>query len=142
MANEISITAKIAATKNSVTVTNAVSTKTQTMSSTSTYLSHIAQEVETSREAVSIGDVDISNATGLEYLLLLANRDSTNYVTVEVKTGASTYQTCGIIRPGEFWGPVRLPKLDASGYGGIYLTANTATCEVEVVAVEAGDPAV
>lgn len=141
MANEIAFTAKISAAKNSVTVTNTVSTKTQTMATTATYLTHIAQDVGTSREVVSLGDVDNTNATGDEYILLLANRDSTNYVTVEVRTGASTYQSCGVMRPGEFWGPVRLSKLDSSGYGGIYVTANTAACEVEVVAAEAGDPA-
>lgn len=140
MANEISLTAKLSVTKNSVTVTNAVSTKTQTMESAKEKLHHTVQGVGTTREAVSLGDVDKTNATGGEYIVLLCNRDTTNFVIVEVQTGASTYQQVGLMRPGEFWGPVRMQKLDASGYGGLFLDADNTDCDVEVVACEAGDP--
>lgn len=142
MASEIQLTAKLNAAKNSVTVANAVSTKTQTMASTLDKLHHTVQAVSTSREALSLGDVDNSNATGDEHIVLLFNRGETYNVKVEVKTGASTYQQSGLMRPGEPWGPVRMQKLDASGYGGLYLTSVTGDSDVEVVACAAGDPAV
>jgi hypothetical protein len=148
MANEITLTSKLSVSKGGISVANAVSSKTQSMASTTghgggpaTYMTDHNQNVGTTREAVNLVDVDNSNATGGEYILRLCNLDSTNFVTVEIQTGASTYATVGIMRPGEPWGPVRLPKLDASGYGGIFVDADTAACSVEVTAAEAGDPA-
>lgn len=148
MANEITLTAKILATKNSVSVTNSVSTKVQSMAASTGFgggaaedVAHHTQNVGTSREAVDLVDVDNSNATGGEYILMLYNRDDTNFVTVEINTGSSAYFQVGLMRPGEPWGPVRMQKLDASGYGGIFLDADTAACQVEVLAIEAGDPA-
>lgn len=141
MANEISLTAKISATKSSVTVTNSTSTKTQTMAAAAAHMHHTIQAVGTSREAVALGDVDNSNATGDEYWVLLFNRDATNFVIVEALVGSATYYQVGLMRPGECWGPVRMQKLDGDGYGALYMDADTAACNVEVVAVEAGDPA-
>jgi hypothetical protein len=148
MANEISLTAKLSVSKGSVSIANAISTKTQSMASTTGFgggaaddMCHHTQNVGTTREAIDLVDVDNTNATGGEYILLLYNRDATNYVTVEVQTGAASYWTVGIMRPGESWGPNRLPKLDGSGYGGVFCDADTAACRVEVLACEAGDPA-
>lgn len=142
MANEITLTAKLSATKNSVTVTNAVYTKPQTMEGALEHMYHAVQEVGTSEEAVELGDVDITDATGHEYMLLLINRDDTNYVSVKVKYAADPlYWTIGVMLAGESWGPVRLPTLTAASLGGIYLDADTADCAVEVVACEAGNPA-
>ena len=141
MANEISITSKLQASKGGVTVVNVTTTKTQTMSTTADDMSEGTQVIPTSQTALDVGAVDITNATGDEYMVQLYNADSTNFVTVSIKTGAATYATAGIMRPGEFWGPARLPKLDGSGYGGVYLLADTASCRVGKVVVEVGDPA-
>ena len=141
MSSEISLTSKLQVTKNAVTVVNAVSTKSQTMAAALEKLHHTVQAITTAREAVSLGDVDNSYAAGDEHFVVLYNRGETYNVKVEVKTGASTYQQVGLMRPGEPWGPVRMQKLDVSGYGGLYLTSVTGDADVEVVASEAGDPA-
>jgi hypothetical protein len=145
MANEIQMNSGLKATKNSVTVQTSPAvtfSKIQTMESTLDKEHHTVQAVGTSEEALSLGDVDNSNATGDEYMVQCINRDPTNYVEVLVKYAATpSYWVIGKMRPGEPWGPVRLPKLDGSSLGGIYLKANTASCDVEVVTFEAGDPA-
>lgn len=142
MANEITLTAALQASKNSVKVVNSTTAKIQNMETVKTHMTHEIQNVGTSEEALDVGDVDITNATGGEYMVLLFNRDATNYVSVEVKYAATpSYWVIGIMRPGEPWGPVRLPKLDGSSLGGIYLKANTAACDVEIVVVEGGNPA-
>ena len=141
MANEISLQFKLQAAKNGATIVNATTTKTQTMASTATSMTHLTQNVGTSREAVDLGDVDNSNATGGEYLVLLRNMDDTNWCMVELNHGSSAYYQVGLMRPGECWGPVRMQKLDGSGYGGLFLDFDTAGGEIEVLACEAGDPA-
>ena len=141
MANEITIQSKLTATKGGSSVTNYTSDFTISMNTALTKMANLVQGVGTVREAVEVGDVDITNATGDEYWIRLTNNDSTNFVTVEVRTGASTYMVVGKMYAGETWGPARLPKLDASGYNGIYLTADTAACDVDVTICEAGDPA-
>ena len=141
MANELTTRSKLQATFAGEVFTNTTEEVTFNSSATASKASKIKQTVGTSREAVDVGDCDITNATGEEYILQLYNHDETNFVTVEVQTGAATYWTVGIIRPGETWGPNRLPKLDGSGYGGIFMDADTADCDVTVVASEAGVPA-
>ncbi len=145
MANEFSLTAKLTATKNSVSVTQSVSTKTQSMETTAgiEYLHHTVQAVSTSEEAVSTGDVDITNATGQDYFLLLYNRGTTasSYVTVRIKiTAGPTYIDAGRMYPGEPFGPIRAKKLDGSSLGGYYLVSSSGTQDVEVTVAEAGDP--
>lgn len=141
MANEIGFTAKLTVQKSGVTVTQQTSTKTQSMATALTKLHHTVQSVGTSEESVSVGDVDISNATGDQYLVLFYNRNATNYVEVSVKYAATpSYWVIGVMRPGEPWGPARIPKLDGSSLGGLFLKANTAACDVEVTVCEAGTP--
>lgn len=141
MANEITITSKLNASKGGVTVTNATTTKTQTMSTTAEDMEHGTQNVGTAREALNVGDVDITNATGDQYIVHLRNMDDTNFCTVEVQTGASTYAEHSILLPGEFSGAIRRNKLDGSGYNGLFLKFDTAAGQVERIVVEAGDPA-
>jgi hypothetical protein len=137
MANEISFTAKLTVTKNSASVTQNTSTKTQTMSTTSEKLHHTIQDVGTSAEDLSTGDVDLTK----EYLVLLYNRDATNYVDVICrKDGTPTDVTVGRMRPGEPFGPFRA-TLQTAGYPKLRLQANTAACDVEVTVTDAGDPA-
>ena len=141
MANAINVTSKLSATFSAEVFTNTLTTLNTVPETTSTKGAHIAQTVGTAREAVLIGDVDITNATGNDYWLQLRNVDATNYVTVEMQYGAATYLQIGMMRPGGSWGPNLLPKLDGSGYNGIFLDADTADCLVVGVAAEAGDPA-
>lgn len=141
MANEISLTFKLQAAKGGSTIVNATTTKTQTMASTAAAMQHGTQNVGTTREALNVGDVDITNATGGEYIVLLRNMDATNFCTVELNYGSGTYYQVGLMRPGEGWGPVRMQKLDGSGYGGLFLDFDTAAGKIEVLATEAGDPA-
>lgn len=137
MANEISFTSKLSVTKSSVTVTNATSTKTQTMATTAAALHHTVQAVGfAAAEAISTGDVVLTD----QHLILLWNRDSTNYVTVTCHKDVSNSATCGIMRPGEPWGPVRA-ELQTAGYPCFKMQSAVAACNVEVIVCDAGDPA-
>jgi len=137
MSNEISLTSKLQATKNNQTFTNQVSTKTQNMKTTLDAGHHTTQNVGTSKEILSTGDVTLTE----EHFVLLYNRDATNYVDVFMRLNVTpTDVQSGRIRPGECYGPVRLP-VQSGGYPSLWLQANTAACDVEVVVCEAGDPA-
>lgn len=140
MAKTAAWTVKLLVTEGDVTMTNSQITKTQTRESTLTTIHHTIQPVDTSREALDIGSIDITNASGKEYGFIVYNRDTTNFVTVEVKIGSSTYWPLTKMMPGEPYAVPRAPKLDSSGYGGYYLTADTASCDCEVVATSLGDP--
>lgn len=143
MANEITITSKLQATKGGVNIANATISTTVTMATTAEDMVLQTQTISHSAvEKVALGDVDGSNA-GDEYWLKLRNMDDTNSCVVKVRTGAATYQQVGLMRPGEPWGPVRMQKAAAAaGYEGeIYAQFATADGLLEVTAVEAGDPA-
>lgn len=138
MANEISLTFKLSGSKGGTTVTNVSSTKTQSMSSTAVVLANVVQEVGTSREEIDIATIGVDTTD--EYMVLLRNMDATNYVIVELEYSSSNYVVAGRMRPGEAWGPVRFPAR-SGGYPKLHCTANTAGCNVEIVTLEAGDPA-
>lgn len=144
MASEITIQSKLTATKGGSSVTNYTSDFTLDMDTDLTKMSVIVQSVGTSsREAVQVGDVDVA-AGGApapatdNYWIRLQNNDSTNFVTVEVQTGAATYWALAVMGPGDCFGPVKMIRTDGSGYGGLFVTANTAACDVEVVACDCG----
>lgn len=131
----ITISSNMTATYSGSTVTSATTTDSITESPTliaaTTILGrHIlnTQTVGTSREAAYVGDV----VTTQSYLVRLRNLDATNYVAVETYD-ATNYTDCGIMYPGEIWGPVRMPLSHV-----LHLTANTASCQVEVMMAEAG----
>ena len=143
MASEITITSKITATKNGVTVVNATTSKTQTMESTAANMIHGTQDVGfAASEKLADGDV-ATEFGGFEYFVLLRNLDDTNSCKVSVRTAAATYQQVGLMRPGEFWGPVRMQvALETADFEGeLYLQFDTADGQVEYLLVEAGDPA-
>lgn len=146
MANEISLSFKLAATKNSVTVQNAVQTKVQTMQSDLDAMRAITQEVASAtKEAVELGDVDATNASGADYMLAMVNRDSTAAVDVYVgfdDSSSQGYIHVGQMKPGEPWGPVRLQKATEDTYhtGNIFIAGNGGTALVEVIAVACGNP--
>jgi hypothetical protein len=139
MANEITTAFKLSVTKGGVTITNATGTgtKTQTIQSNLTgVVHHTVQSVgHAEAEALSLGDVTLT----ADHMVLLINRDATNFVTVNANKSADHLAVCGKMLPGESWGPVRLLAQTAS-YPSITLQADTADCLVEVVACDAGDP--
>jgi hypothetical protein len=95
------------------------------------------QFVQTAIEPVALLDVVTTN----DYVVMLTNKDTTNYVTVSIDNGAATNVNivCGKIFPNESWGPVRIPA-SATGYPRLSVQANTTQCNVEVICGEA-DPA-
>lgn len=122
MANEISITAKLSVSKGGTSVTNATSTDSIDMSGTN-MLTNV-QNVGTSYEAAVLTDID----TAASYFVLARNKDATNYVEISFDAG-STYSLR--MNAGEICGPMRLVAGEQIGF-----RANTATCEVEVIACE------
>jgi len=137
MSSEISLTAKLQSVKASQTFTNQVSTKTQNMKTTLDAGHHTTQNVGTAKEILSTGDVTLTE----EHFVLLYNRDATNFVDVFMRLNVTpTDVQSGRMRPGECYGPVRL-MLQTASYPSLWLQANTAACDVEVVVCDGGDPA-
>ncbi len=123
MANEITITAKLSVSKGGTSVANATSTDSIDMAGTN--MMTLVQSVGTSAEAVGpLTDID----TASSYFVLFRNKDSTNYVEVSFDAGG-TYSLR--MNAGELCGPFRVVAGEA-----IHLRANTAACEVEVIACE------
>lgn len=139
MANEITFKASLKGQKNNVSVSQLTDSKIQTMESTVEKLHHTVQSVGSgAAEDVSTGDVDVTK----QHCILLYNRSATNFVTVTLRKDATpTDVTAGIMRPGEPFGPIRAPA-QAAGYPKYRMQADTATCDVEVTVIDAGDPAV
>jgi hypothetical protein len=83
-------------------------------------------------------DVDLQDLTLTEqHIVMLTNKDATNYVEIYDRKDATPTDTLtGIIYPGETYGPVRRPA-QSGGYPKLRVLANTAACNVEVVACEA-----
>jgi len=136
MSAEITLQAKLQSVKNNQTFTNQVWQKTQNMKTTLDMGHHTSQIVSTSKEILSTGDVTLTE----EHFVLLYNRDTTNFVDVFMRLNATpTDVQSGRMRPGESYGPVRLMQQTAS-YPSLWLQANTAACDVEVVACDGGDP--
>jgi hypothetical protein len=137
MANEITIQAKLSAAKNGAGISNATTTKTQTIENAlAGPRVNGLQSVGTSKEAVALADTD----TTKQYMVLLRNTDPTNYVTVYGRPDATPNDCAvGIMLPGESWGPVRMPAL-TGGYPLLYVKADTAACQVDVQVTEAGNP--
>jgi hypothetical protein len=136
MANEVTLNAKLTISKGGASVTNLTSTKSQNIQST--LPGHQIDEVQsvgTSRTSISLGSIAVAS----QYFLLLRNQDPTNFVKVEVQSGVATWGVAGFMKPGETFGPVRCAA-QSGGYPVYVLTADTAACDVEVVAGEAGDP--
>lgn len=122
MANEISIIAKLTASKGGTTVTNATSSDSIDMAGTN--MCCYIQNIGTTAEALTMTDIN----TGSAYRVLLRNKDDTNYVDISFDSG-STFPVQ--ILPGEICGPIMRPS------GSIHARANTAAIELEIVAAEA-----
>lgn len=115
-----------------ITATNATKTNSMDPHADSLRAFNNPQIIGTTAEDVDMNDVDVTN----EYLVCLTNKDASNYVDVYVrKDGTPTDTMVGRMRPGEPWGPVRMPA-QSGGYPKLRCIANTAACNVEVWAGE------
>ena len=138
MANEITFESGLTVAKNNVSVSQLTKSKVQTMEAALTKVHHTVQEIGFgAAEDLTTGDVNLAK----QHLVHLVNRASANFVTVTIRKDATpTDVTAGIMRPGEPWGPVRMPA-QAGGYPKIRLQSDTAASDVEVTVSDAGDPA-
>ncbi len=132
MPNEITLTSGLSHSHSGSTLNTGSRSKTVTVETTFTVQRHhfTVQNVGTSREAMSVGDVD----TAKDYMVALKNLDGTNFVKVEVYD-STNYVYAFNIEPGEPFGPVRV-----DGGKTLHLTADAAACSVEVAVSDAGDP--
>lgn len=119
MSNELTISASLTFAKNSVSVDLAKNGANYDVSGAK-YVK-LSQTVGTSEEALLLGDI----ATG-GYCLII-NRDATNYVSVRSGTGAANLIK---IKAGE----VALFRVEAAAP---YVIANTGSCVIEVLLIEA-----
>ena len=123
MANEISITARISASKAGTTAANATSAFTIDMAGDQ--VNHTNPLVTTTAALLSLGPVD----TTARYHLFMRNQDATNEVWVSFN-GGTTFPV--VILPGKSMGPITVAASQT-----LWLDAQVASCIVEVVAVEA-----
>ena len=129
MANEITVTTSIVATKDGVTVSGAKS-HSITIQSTLGVLMHNEQIVGNSKESLATADVSTSD----EVVLWLRNMDASHIVSV---WAVSQQPPSFYMRPGETLGPVRVYGGQISGWS---LQSSATTSKVEVILCEAGDP--
>lgn len=129
MANEITCVGKLTATKSGSTVTGDT-TKQMTMSGSQLYT--ITQTIGTSTEQIVFGTDLI--AEGISQIWL-KNLDSTNYIEVGLNTPVTQIFTK--IKAGETAGPFRAYNDAAAASPAYYAKANTAACNLQIVAVGA-----
>jgi hypothetical protein len=110
-------------------------TKTQDMDPDATAVRAFknVQAIGTSAEDVDMQDLTLTE----QQKVMFTNKDATNFVDIYVRKDATPTDThVGRIYPSETWGPVRMPA-QSGGYPKLRLQADTAACNVEVVACEA-----
>lgn len=136
MANEITITSRLAANKGGNSVSNATSSFTLSMDTAASNMYHSNINVTTTAAIPSMGSVDTSK----DYWLWARNTDTTSVITLSSDSGGSNKM--GMMKPGEPWGPVRI-----LGGVSVYFDADVATSVtglagngVEIIAVEVKDP--
>lgn len=118
MANELVLTATLAFAKGNVDVSLDPGSLQVTVSGTKYHQG--VQEIGTSEEALSIGDV------GTAGYVLLINRDATNFVELRPGSGLADLVK---VKAGEF-------ALFRLALEGPYAIADTAACEVEYIVIE------
>ena len=132
MPNEITIVSNLTHAAFGSTVTSATTSDVMDDPSDTKRHSLIVQDVGFSvSEAASLGDVN----TAKMYWARLRNLDSVNYVSVYVTSGGSDVEI-GRMNPGETWGPCRMRAV-AAGNPTLKVKADTAACQVEVLACQA-----
>jgi hypothetical protein len=119
MANEIQITMGILR-KDGTTIKHQLQTATRFLDQTTKRSVQMTKNIGTSEESVSFSSLDI--ATNGQMVLI--NNDATNYV----EWGTTTTDYCGKIEAGGVAGPLQL-----NAGKTLYLKANTAACDVEII---------
>lgn len=119
MANEIQITMGILR-KDGTTVKHQLQTATRFLTQTTKRSIQITKAVGTTEESVDFSALDI--ATNGQ--MVLTNNDATNYI----EWGTTTGDYCGKIEAGGMAGPLQL-----NAGKTLYLKANTAACDVEII---------
>jgi hypothetical protein len=122
MASEITVTARLSASKSSTSVANSSTSYVHDM--TGDQMFHSNPSITTTAALLSLGTVD----TSARYHLFLRNQDATNEVWLSFD-GGSTWPL--IILPGKSIGPIVVAASQT-----LWLDAQVAACIVEVVAVE------
>ena len=117
MANEISFSTSMSAAKNSATVSGSFS-KTKDMSGDQMITN--VQAIGTSNEAIVLGDISLPG------VVMFKNMDATNYI--ELALDSSTTQVFSKLLAGE--------STLVHAVAAIYARANTASCNLLVVAAE------
>ena len=84
-------------------------------------------------EAVDLLDVD----TAAQYVIMLTNKDATNYIEVSVDASALVNTIVGRMYPGESWGPVRMMVPTTGVYPQLSMKCVLGTANVEVICGEA-----
>lgn len=120
MANEITVSASLTASKDNASITVSAS-KTFDMSNND--MVQATQNVGTTAEALALGDLSLPAA-----YLYVRNMDPTNFVVLSLNSDGST--PFSKIRPGHF---AIFPTPES---GTIYAKADTAACRVAVAACE------
>jgi len=123
MANEITASAQLSASKNGVTLNNSVSLTVQASKDMAgDQMTQNVQIIGTSAEALDVGDVSTIG------YVLIKNLDSTNFVELALDSGVST-QKFAKLRAGDF---AVFPASTAT----IYAKADTSPCNCLVMAIE------
>ncbi|NDE18425.1 hypothetical protein EBZ80_26300 [bacterium] len=115
MANEFTLTARLAASKGGSTLPGTTYNVSPSMSGT--YMGYTTQSIGTTEESLTLPP-DVATA----YKVLLVNNDATNYIEVGTVTTSYKFR----IPPGEM---LLIPYVVSSTT--IYLKANTAACIVQ-----------
>ena len=122
MANEITVTARLAATKDGTSASNATTSYSHDMAGDQVY--HGNPLVTTTAGALSLSPVDST----ARYHLFIRNQDATNEVWISFN-GGSTWPI--VILPGKSMGPITVAASQT-----LWTDAQSASCIIEVVAVE------
>lgn len=120
MANEITVTCNLSASKGGATLQPGSQSKSLTMAGEDMICNPVT--IGTSAEALSFGEI-----TGAPAAVLLRNLDSTNYI--EFALTSDMHDVFCTLRAG-------VPNVISPGSATIYARAHTAACRLLVAAVE------
>lgn len=122
MANEVTMSVALSASKNGAIVNPGAKTKLLTMSGSNMLQNTVS--VGTSSQLLSLGDI-----SGAPSAIMITNLDSTNYVLISGETGFTAVMQIKILA-GE---TILITPLAAT----FYAKSDTAACLIQIVAVEA-----
>lgn len=122
MANEISLSSRLSASKGGTAVANGTTSFTVDMAGTNMY--HANPNITTTAGALTLTPVDQT----ARYWFWIRNQDSTNEVLLSTD-GGTTWPL--VVLPGECLGPILIAASQT-----LWADAQTATCTCEVIAVE------